>query len=409
MLRAAVLDGVTMLDIIERMIETTLRRPYTLPDNGRPVVGTGQRREDLVDGAAPVRPSPVLVDFFAGCGGTSAGFRAAGIEPVAAIDFDPEAAATYGLNFPDAVLFVSDVAELPNHALDAVVHDARSKGRPVVFSACAPCQPFSKQRRGQVSADDARVDILAEVLRFVRRHRPEALFIENVPGLELQAGDRGPFHRVLRSLRRAGYEISYDTVEARSFGVSERRSRLVVIASRGGAVPFPTPTHGAGRAPYRSVRDAIGHLPPLSAGQTHASMNAHRAAGLSSLNLRRIMATPEGGGRLDWPSELQVACHKGRDQSYTDTYGRLRWDDPAPALTTRCISYSNGRFGHPAQHRAITPREAAAIQSFPESFVFTGTLAGMARQVGNAVPPRLAEVFAAAIKTQVTRDFRVAG
>lgn len=337
--------------------------------------------------------APVLVDFFAGCGGTSEGFRQAGIKPIAAIDFDREAAATYARNFPGTQVLVEDVRKLASDALDKVVSDARRSGAALVFSACAPCQPFSKQRRGQAH-EDTRADLLGEILRFVSRHRPDAIFLENVPGLQSRAEVYGPFRRVLRSLRGSGYRISHGVIEARRFGVGERRARLVVLASLGRTIPFPAATHGPGLAPYRTVRDAIATLPPLAAGESHASLNAHRAARLSALNLRRIEATPEGGSRLDWPDDLVLDCHRDREGSYSDTYGRLRWDAPAPALTTRCISYSNGRFGHPVQNRALSPREAAAIQTFPSNFHFEGGLVSMARQVGNAVPPQLARVFA---------------
>lgn len=359
----------------------------------QPIVEEGGQ---VVVDAGVAGSSPVLIDFFAGCGGTSEGFRQAGIEPVAAIDFDPEAARTYARNFPGAALLVQNIAEVADEALDEIVRHAKDLGRPIVFSACAPCQPFSKQRRGPAEADD-RIGLLAEVLRFVRRHRPDTIFLENVPGLETKAFEYGPFRRVVRSLRRAGYHVSYRTIEARSFGVAQKRARLVVLASRHGRVAFPSATHGPGLAGYRTVREAIASLPPLAAGETHPVINAHQAARLSSLNLIRIAATPEGGDRRDWPDELVLDCHRDRGRSFTDTYGRLRWDDPAPALTTRCISYSNGRFGHPAQDRALTPREAAAIQSFPSQFGFEGTLTSMARQVGNAVPPTLAQSFARAI------------
>jgi DNA (cytosine-5)-methyltransferase 1 len=394
--------------MIEHMVETTLRQDPAMPDNRLPVDDSGQRRKDLLDDAAALRAAPVLVDFFAGCGGTSEGFRTAGIEPVAAIDFDPEAAATYALNFPNTRVIVRDIVKLPSSAIDDVVNGARAEGRPVIFSACAPCQPFSNQRRGAAPPGDARADVLAQVLRFVRRHRPDAIFLENVPGLERRSAAYGPFRRVLRSLERGGYEVTYQTVEARRYGVSERRLRLVVIASLRGSIEFPTYSHGPGLLPYRTVREAIANLPPLEAGQAHPTMNAHRAARLSDLNRRRIEATPEGGSRRDWPDELLLDCHAGRPNSYTDAYGRLRWDEPAPALTTRCVSYSNGRFGHPVQHRAITPREAAAIQTFPDSFAFSGALTSMARQVGNAVPPKLAEVFATVIKASLTQDARIA-
>ena len=114
---------------------------------------------------------------------------------------------------------------------------------------------------------------------------------------------------------------------------------------------------------------------------------------LSPINLQRIRATPPGGGWRDLPNELVPNCHKFGFTGYSDVYGRLRWDTPAPAMTTRCISYSNGRFGHPQQDRAISVREAACLQTFPADFVFTGSLNAQARQVGNAVPPLLAQRF----------------
>ncbi|MDE0036380.1 MAG: DNA cytosine methyltransferase, partial [Gammaproteobacteria bacterium] len=152
-------------------------------------------------------------------------------------------------------------------------------------------------------------------------------------------------------------------------------------------------THGPGTPnhDYETVRNWIEHLPPIGSGEEHPTVSNHRAAGLSALNVKRIEATPEGGGHRDWPDELKLACHKDFS-GYTDIYGRMSWDAPASGLTTRCISYSNGRFGHPEQDRAISVREAACLQTFPDEFAFEGALNSMARQIGNAVPVRLAEV-----------------
>jgi DNA (cytosine-5)-methyltransferase 1 len=166
-----------------------------------------------------------------------------------------------------------------------------------------------------------------------------------------------------------------------------------MLASRLGEVTFPSRTHGPGRRAYRTVRDAIGMTPPLGAGESDDALLNHRAAGLSPLNLRRIRSTREGGGREDWPPDLYPDCHRDGYEGHTDVYGRLRWDAPASGLTTRCISYSNGRFGHPDQDRALSVREAARLQSFPDTFEFVGSLNSMARQVGNAVPVHLARRF----------------
>ena len=171
----------------------------------------------------------------------------------------------------------------------------------------------------------------------------------------------------------------------------QRRGRLIVLASRLGVPGFPEPTHGIGRLPYSTVRDWIADLPPIAAGETHPTVKNHQAAALSELNMKRIRATPEGGDRLDWPAELWLECHSGGYDGHTDVYGRMMWESPATGLTTRCISYSNGRFGHPKQDRAISAREAASLQTFPEDFEFMGSLTSQARQIGNAVPILLAE------------------
>ena len=123
------------------------------------------------------------------------------------------------------------------------------------------------------------------------------------------------------------------------------------------------------------------------------------------MNLRRIAATPEGGGRRNWPKSLRLDCHREFD-GHSDVYGRLAWDRPAAGLTTRCISYSNGRFGHPTQNRAISVREAACLQTFPRGYKFVGTLESKARQVGNAVPPLMARAIGRTYAKHARTSFR---
>ncbi len=173
------------------------------------------------------------------------------------------------------------------------------------------------------------------------------------------------------------------------FGVPQTRERLVLLASRGPKIALPIATHGPGKLPFATVKDWIGDLACLAAGGIDPVDPSHRAAELSELNMARIAATPEGGGRDNWPDHLLLDCHRNH-KGHTDVYGRLAWNKPAAGLTTRCISYSNGRFGHPEQDRAISVREAACLQTFPTSFVFSGNLNSKARQVGNAVPPAMA-------------------
>jgi DNA (cytosine-5)-methyltransferase 1 len=330
-----------------------------------------------------------VVDFFSGCGGTSEGLREAGFKIRAGIDMDAEAASTFRANFPEAAFIERDIRKVRVSELRCVLPARRT--RPVLFTACAPCQPFSKQN-GQRGGKDQRVYLLDEIHRFVREFRPEYIFVENVPGIQRIRSDRGPVGRFKKMLAEFGYAIDCEVLDFLEFGVPQTRRRFVLVASLLGAVGFPEKTHGKGKIPFATVWDWIADLPPIEAGAEHPDIPNHRAAALSPLNARRLMSTPEGGDRRDWPKGLAPICHKGH-RGHTDVYGRLRRDRPAATLTTRCISFSNGRFGHPIQDRALSVREAACLQTFPREFVFKGSLDGMASQIGNAVPVLLAKRF----------------
>lgn len=327
-----------------------------------------------------------VFDFFSGCGGTSWGFQAAGMEVVLGLDIDPEASATFRTNFPKAAFIEADIRELPAEVLVPYMRQGRG---PVLFSGCAPCQPFSKQNRLSKIIDPRR-SLLAEFGRFVNKWRPDYVFIENVPGLQRVGDDDGPlslFKSLLDSLK---YRYACEVMPASGFGVPQTRERLILLACKHKDIALPTASHGRHGKPLSTVRDWIGTLPPIVAGETHPVDPDHQAAKLSPINLARIAATREGGGRETWPKKLWLDCHKGHP-GHSDVYGRLAWDKPASGLTTRCISYSNGRFGHPTQDRAISVREAACLQTFPRSYKFVGSMISKARQIGNAVPPLMAK------------------
>ena len=326
---------------------------------------------------------------------------------VFALDNDPHASRTFRENFAGTLLLLEpefsevssgihfleqDIEEVPTESLQPLI-DACTN-HPLLLAGCAPCQPFTKQNTRRRS-DDRRKDLLSDFLRFVVHYEPEFVFVENVPGLQRLSGEQTVFGRFLAALKELGYQYCYEIVASQNYGVPQRRRRLVLLASRLGPIAFPARTHGPGtpHPAYENVRDWIGDLPSIEAGETHPGIPNHRAAGLAAVNLERIRATPEGGDRRDWPNYLQLQCHLKGYKGHTDVYGRMLWDQPATGLTTRCISLSNGRFGHPEQSRAISVREAACLQTFPLDFVFHGSLNSMARQIGNAVPVRLAECF----------------
>ena len=309
-----------------------------------------------------------------------------------ALDHDADARESFEANFPRARFEFADIRDASVEGVRRQVEAKRPN--PVLFSGCAPCQPFTKQNTQRPSLErDERAPLLARFAHFVQRCRPDLVFVENVPGLQKLDSDSQPFGGFLGLLEKEGYRADHRPIKLAKYGIPQSRRRLVLVGSRHGAIHLPDETHGPGtpNERYETVRDWISHLPPIQAGEKHEEVPNHRAAHLSARNAGRVKATPQDGGHRDWPEHLKLECHKGFS-GYSDVYGRMSWDSPASGLTTRCTSYSNGRFGHPEQDRAISIREAACLQTFPEDFVFEGCMASMARQIGNAVPVRLAKL-----------------
>ncbi|MBZ5671652.1 MAG: DNA cytosine methyltransferase [Acidobacteriia bacterium] len=339
----------------------------------------------------------VAFDVFCGAGGVTYGLRTAGIRVAVGVDKEEVCRLTYTQNNPSAKFLCEDIRKLSAPSL--LSHGASVSGDDfLLLAACAPCQPFSPQNQNRRDADDR--PVIRHVERLVHDLRPDFLLIENVPGLRRIPGFSA-FRRLLGALRVLKYKVRFGVIDAAWYGVPQHRQRLVLTASLHGDAPWPDQTHGGGPglAPFITVRQAISKYPPLRAGEEHPTVPNHFAALLEPHNLERLRATPrDGGSRNDWPSDLVLECHKKHD-SHPDVYGRLQWDAPAPTLTTRCTSLSNGRYGHPEQDRAISAREAAALQSFDDTYMFYGGLGQITRQIGNAVPPVLAEKFGAAFVT----------
>jgi DNA (cytosine-5)-methyltransferase 1 len=339
-----------------------------------------------------------VFDFFCGCGGTSAGFRNAGMDIAFALDIDPDVKSTFTLNFPSTIYCDKSITKLTASDLQPVVDKHKKSYK--LFCGCAPCQPFTKQNT-ESPKRDMRKNLLSRFGIVIEKFKPDFVFVENVPGIQkVPKNKRGPFPTFKKLLGKLNYHITYDVVAAQDYGAPQLRRRFVLLASKHGEINIPAPTHGKDRAnPYKTVRNAIADIPAIAAGETYQGpcVLNHRAADLSELNMKRIQASdPDGGGRDNWPRELWPACYTRtnengeRHSGHTDCYGRLWWDKPATGLTTRCISYSNGRFGHPEQNRAISIREAARLQGFADNFEFIGNLSSMAKQIGNAVPVDLA-------------------
>lgn len=327
------------------------------------------------------------VDFFCGAGGLSLGLRSAGLTPVFAFDHDPYACATYRTNIGAHVL-EADAASITA----ASVCEATNL-RPGDFAlVCGgpPCQGFSVQRRGE--ADDTRNELVIRFAQIAVDLRPSVILMENVPPL---LGKRGEmfFAGLSKLYQRAGYRIEARVLDAADFGVPQHRTRAIVLAWSPERIPIltlPRPTVTPNG--YRTVRDAIGSMPePPEDFTEHPDFRNHVRIRITKINEERIRRVPEGGGRADLPPELQLPCHRETNHRHLDVYGRMSWDKPAPTITAMFDSFTRGRFGHPVSDRTITAREGARLQSFPDSFVFVGPKKDVARQIGNAVPPLLAE------------------
>lgn len=340
------------------------------------------------------------IDVFAGCGGSSVGFRRAGFGIVAALDNDPTAAASYEMNLAVAPL-VSDVRDVSGRRL--MRRAGVRKGELTVLIGCPPCQGFATHRRSDQPGRDPRNRLLAEYVRLVDEIHPHYVVFENVPGLASGSAS-WRLRDALRTLTRLGYAIAYDVVDAADFGTPQCRKRLLVVGTRDyDTIELPQPTHGgpgskdvrAGlRRPWLTVRDVIEDLPRLSAGQTAGTDKLHAARRHSERNLARLRAIPHDGGSRDaLPDPLVLECHRTHDGHY-DVYGRMYWDRPAPTLTSGCTNITRGRFAHPAQDRAITVREALLLQGFPKYARVAGGIEDQSLQVGNAVPPPLSAAAA---------------
>jgi DNA (cytosine-5)-methyltransferase 1 len=341
--------------------------------------------------------SLTAVDLFSGAGGTTQGLRDAGYEVAVAIECDPDAAETFASNHSDTLLLDRDIRRVQAPALNRKL--AKSGRTLELMSACPPCQPFSTLGSGD--ADDPRNRLVSSVLRFARALRPRAVLIENVPGLRREPR----FRQLLADLGR-DYRVASYVVEAADFGVPQRRRRVIALGVRRDL-------------PVRLPSDLLGALPPdfdaspRTAGQALAEAahltleedSVHRARVPQSTTLKRIRAAKQGGGRFDLPVDLQLDCHARLGARHaTSIYGRIDPAEPAPTMTTRCTTPSCGRFVHPTEDRGLTLREAALLQTFPLTYSFLGSHGAIERQIGNAVPPRLAEALGVIVATLLTSE-----
>ena len=329
------------------------------------------------------------LDLFSGAGGLSIGLRNSGFQVVAAIDNWKPAANSYKANFGH-----------PHYLEDVKIVDSewlkeRGIGTPFdVVVGGPPCQGFSVQRIGEDS--DIRNLLVFDFARLMTELRPRMFLMENVPGL---LGKRGiAVARAFEDqLRSAGYLVMHKVLNAVDYGVPQRRRRVFFVgweATANMSFSFPKPLRAERN--YRTVREAFAGLPSPPGDHRPSPADAlHRRMRLSSKNLERLAMIPPGGGFESLPLEMRVDCHRdGPDRiGHRNVYGRLDPDRPSGTITARFDSFTRGRFAHPWEHRNISLREGARLQGFPDAHTFLGTQEEIAAQIGNAVPPPLAEAI----------------
>ena len=336
------------------------------------------------------------VDLFSGVGGLTHGLEKAGISVVAGIDVDPECRYPYEEN-NDAKFIEASVAEIPSEKVADLFPDDSIQ----VLAGCAPCQPFSNYNNGVDSSEMEDWGLLKEFGRLVRDIKPDIIAMENVQEIR----NHRVYSDFIDTLFKRGYDISINKVDSEKYGVPQSRRRLVVLASKLGEISLIDPTH-TGYKEYETVRETIGGdtLNPIEDGEADSDDPLHRSQTLEEINLERIQQSTPGGTWRDWDEELVLECHKKESgNSYDSVYGRMEWDALAPTITTQFYGYGSGRFGHPEQDRAISLREGAMLQTFPEEYSFVKDddeevhFNQMGQCIGNAVPVKLGEAIGESI------------
>lgn len=337
------------------------------------------------------------VDLFCGAGGLTRGLIDAGIRVIAGVDLDEACKYPYEAN-NGGKFHAIDVANLKSADLATWFGDAQVR----VLAGCAPCQPFSTYSQRYETVGTERWSLLNQFARLVRELQPEIVTMENVPTVTKHS----VFDDFVAALMRHGYQVWFKVIDCADYGLPQRRRRTVLLASKVGAIKLID----APKMEMRTVADAIKDLPILRHGGRNETDLLHTSARLSDLNYERIQHSKPGGTWRDWPERLVAKCHRKKTgKTYPGVYGRMRYEEPAPTLTTQFFGFGNGRFGHPSQARGLSLREGALLQGFPKDYKFFSDNTAiqfktLGRLIGNAVPVDLGRAIGRSIIEHVKQN-----
>lgn len=339
-----------------------------------------------------------VIDLFSGCGGMSLGFaalsRAMGdIQIIGAVDLNDKSLATYNHNF-DVPAISCDIRELAasneklNNFLDNL--DGYNPDKTQILIGCAPCQGFTAHRKKNWDKPDVRNGLIESFTDIAVKLSPDCIVMENVPEL-LSKKYWHHFKYFQEKMSESGYVVKQTIHNAATQGVPQERFRAIIIAMK---QDFYLPSERYHYSEFKTVRDAIGNLEPVKAGQSCVKDKLHKSANHKASTIDVIKAIPINGGSR--PPGVGPKCLQNF-KGYADVYGRLSWDKPSITITHYARNPASGRFVHPEQHRGLSMREAARLQSFPDGFEFVGNSDDVYRQIGEAVPPLMAAAIASNI------------
>ena len=334
------------------------------------------------------------IDFFCGAGGLTRGLLDAGIRVLAGVDNDTRHRDTYTRNNRPARFLHRDARDIDIRALR---RELRIRKRDLtLYAACTPCQPFSTLN--SLKGRDRRKTLLLDFGETVRSCPPDFILVENVPGLGNAYG-KEIFQQFLTVLEQCGFpQPAAGLLDAKGFGVPQTRKRFILMASRHGQLPLPSSL--SAEDPIATVRQYIGKYPRIADGEESRAYPNHRARKLPPHHKRIVAAVPKNGGSRQAITDTSILlpCHQKNPRAHKDVFGRMAWDAPSPTLTCRCTDVYCGRFTHPEQDRGLSLREAAALQTFDDTYEFFGpSFQFLASQIGNAVPVKFAETLGRAV------------